>query len=185
MKRKLNWREFIKFWSQFYDDSKHPDEEFYYPYINDLSKKDSLNKLWLWKMDCRFYRIHHRKVVLINKSKDIIINFRNFKPRFEDLCNFSRKIFSTGIVYQVFLMHICRPEEYPIFDQHVFRAFIFLTRKKIVDIPKDIQDYLNYRKFVFQIQKKYKIKLRDIDKALMAFGQFLNNPQKFLKINYK
>lgn len=182
MNKKLSWRNFINFWKQFYDNRKHPDEKFYYPYINDLSKEDFLDKLWLWKMSFHlFSKNNQRKLALMKEDKETIRNFRKSNPSFNDLYNFSRKIFQTGVVYPVFLIHICKPNKYPIFDQNVFRAFIFITKKKIVDLPKNIRDYLNYRKFVFEIHKKHKISFRDIDKALMAFGQFLDNPQKFLK----
>ena len=32
-------------------------------------------------------------------------------------------VFPTGIVFQVFLLHIARPHVYPIADQHVFRTY--------------------------------------------------------------
>ena len=185
MTKKLNWPEFIKFWSQFYADSKHPDKRLYYPYINDLSKDGFLDKLWLWKMGVHFYNKTNKKALkLMRKNIEVIRNSRKSNPSFNNLYEFSRKIFKSGIIYPVFLIHICKPQKYPIFDQNVFRSFIFLTtkEKEIVDTPKDIRDYLNYRKFVFQIHAKYKIKLRDINKALMAFGQFLKDRPQFLKI---
>lgn len=180
--KKLNWPEFIKFWSQFYNNSGHLDEKFYYPYINDSSKEDFLDRLWHWKMGVHFHnRNNQRALRVIKKEKEAIRDFRKSNPSFEKLFNFAREIFRTGVVYPVFLIHICKPDKYPIFDQHVFRAFIFLTTKEIINKPEDAQDYLRYRDFVFKIHKKHKIGFRNIDKALMVFGQFLNNPQKFLR----
>jgi len=182
MAQKLNWKKFIRFWSKFYNNDKYQDKKFYYPYIRDLSKNDFLDELWLWKMQVHFYNRTNKKALKsMRENIETIRSFRGSNPTFNDLYKFSRKIFKSGVVYPAFLIHICKPNDYPIFDQHVFRAFTLLTTKKIVDAPKDIQDYLSYRRFVFSILKKYKIGLRDIDKALMAFGQFLNNPQKFLK----
>lgn len=183
MTEKLDWKKFIKFWLQFYDDRKYKEKKFYYPYIEDLSKNDSLGKLWRWKMQEKFFTPHNQRALEQMKANiEIILDFRKSNPSFQELYNFSRRIFKSGVVYPVFLIHVCKPEDYPIFDQHVFRAFIFLITGKITDKPKEIKDYLNYRKFVFKIHKQHNINLRDIDKALMAFGQFLDKPQKFLKI---
>lgn len=182
MNKKLDWRQFINFWKQYYDEGKHPDKKFYDPCINNLSRDDFLDRLWRWKMGFHLDSgSNKKKLELMNKNKEVIRKFRRGKPTFKELHNFSRETFKSGVVYQVFLMHICKHNEYPIFDQNVFRSFIFLTTGKIIEVPQDIQDYLDYRKFVFKIHKRYKINFRDIDKALMVFGQFLNNRQKFLK----
>lgn len=180
--KKLDWKEFINFWSQFYSDSQN-DNTLYYPYINDngLLGDDSLRNLWLWKMQGFFkYKKSQKALKSMEEKKKIIVNFRKSKSSFNDMYNFSREIFRSGIVYSVFLIHICKPEEYPIFDQHTFRSFNFITKKEFGKKPKDKKDYLKYRRFVFRIHKKHKINLRDIDKGLMAFGQFLSNPQKLL-----
>lgn len=181
---KLNWEKFLNFWSQFYDDSQDIDKKLYYPYIDDkgLLKGGSLKNLWRWKMQVHFKNENsQRALMLMEKDKKTILNYRKSNPSFNTLYNFSKKIFKNGIVYSIFLMHICRPEEYPIFDQHVFRSFVFITKKEIVDKPEKIEDYLKYRKFVLFVHKKHKIDLRKIDKGLMAFGQFLVNPSKILK----
>ena len=180
---KLNLCEFIKFWSQFYNDSQNLDEKFYYPYISNsgLLKDDALDQLWLWKMGKYFLKICQKQIKLIKENKEDILKFRKSNPNQEVLCNFSKRFFPTGLIYQIFLMHICRPEEYPIFDQYVFRTFMFITKKERVDKPKNIKDYLEYKEFIFHIHRRCKISLRDIDKGLMAFGQFLANPSKILK----
>lgn len=186
MRKKLIWKEFIDFWSQFYNDSQNLDEKLYCPYISDggLLKEDSLDKLWLWKMGKYYFTIFKKQIKLIEENKEDIFKFRKSNSDQEILFNFSKRFFPAGLIYQIFLMHICKPEEYPIFDQHVFRAFTFITKKEIVDKPQNIRDYWRYREFISQIYKEYKISLRDIDKGLMAFGQFLKNPQKFLKTNW-
>jgi hypothetical protein len=181
---KLNWQKFIKFWSQFYNDSQNLDEKLYYPYISDegfLKKDDFLKNLWRWKMQVHYNnKSNQRALKLMEENKEIIRSFRNSRSSFDDLYNFSGKIFRSGIIYSIFLFHICKPSEYPIFDQHVFRAFTFIAKKEIIKDTKDIKNYWEYRDFVFCIHRKCKISLRDIDKGLMAFGQFLVNPSKIL-----
>lgn len=181
--KKLYWKEFINFWLQFYSDNQGLDKKLYYPYIsnNGLLKDDSLKNLWRWKMQGFFtYQRNQKALKSMEGKKDIIINFRRSKPSFNDLYDFSKKIFPNGIVYSVFLIHICKPKGYPIFDQHVFRSFNFITKKEIGKKPENKEDYLKYRNFILRIHKKYKIDLRDVDKGLMTFGQFLVGPQKFL-----
>lgn len=186
MKTKLDWRQFVDFWSQFYNEhDRYPDKVYYDPYIKDLSQDNFLDKLWLWKMQVHYHNKRNKRALkLIKENIETIRNFRSSNPTFNILYDFSKKIFKSGVVYSVFLIHICKPQQYPIFDQHVFRSFIFLTTGKIIKMPKNIKDYLRYKKFVLKIYKRYKINLRDIDKALMAFGQFLDNPQKFLQLRF-
>lgn len=180
MTKELDWPRFIDFWKQFYDERTHPDREFYDPYINDLSKDDSLDKLWQWKMGVHFDNRNSQKALrLMKENKETIRTYRETYPSFQELHDFAKRIFQSGVIYSVFLMHICAPERYPIFDQNVFRSFIFLTTGKIGEAPQEIQDYLRYREFVFKIHKHYKADFRDIDQALMAFGQFLAKPELF------
>jgi len=183
--KKLNLYEFIKFWSQFYNDRKYPDGKLYDPYISDegfFGKNEFLRNLWKWKMQVHFNKKSNQKALkLMEEQRETIRNFRKSKIGFKDLYDFSGKIFKNGIIYRIFLIHICKPEEYPIFDQYVFKAFSFIVKKEIVKDPKDIKEYLRYRDFVFSVHKNCGISLREIDKGLMAFGQFLTNPAKILR----
>jgi len=180
---KLSLQKFIEFWSQFYNDSQNPDEEFYYRYISKegFLKADALDKLWLWKMGKYYFKVFQKQINLIKEKKEDILKFRKSNSDQRVLYDFSKRFFPFGLIYQIFLMHICKPEEYPIFDQHVFRAFTFIIKKEIVDKPKNPEDYWRYREFVLKVSKERKISLRDIDKGLMAFGKFLANPSRILK----
>lgn len=159
--KKLNWQKFIEFWSQFYNDSQNLDEKFYYPYISNegLLKADALDKLWLWKMGKYYFKVFQKQIELIKENKKAVLKFRKSNSDHEILYDFSKKFFPTGLIYKIFLMHICKPEEYPIFDQHVFRAFTFITKKEIVDRPRNIEDYWRYGEFIFQIHREYKIRV--------------------------
>ncbi len=49
---KLNLCEFIRFWSQFYNDSKNLDEKYYFPHILPMNRPlnpNDLEKLFEWK----------------------------------------------------------------------------------------------------------------------------------------
>lgn len=177
---------FFSFWSQCYDNSGRADEDYYYPYINNLPKKDSLSKLWHWKMGVHFSNKNcQRALKKMEEKKEQIMNYRNSNPTIDDLYKFAKTVFADGIVYSTFLVHICKPAECPIFDQHVYRSYKFLTTEKNIKAPNGKDDYFDYRKFVFGIHKNYKVDLRELDKAFMAFGQFLINPKKFINKNFK
>lgn len=180
MRIKLIWKKFIDFWKEFYDDLGKPDSKYYDPYINKELTKESLAELWRWKAGQYFKNIR-RQLKKIEEKLDEINNFKKSNPHFEELYEFSRMLFRSGVVYTAFLIHICKPKEYPIFDQNAFRAFVFLNSGKLVNAPKNIEDYHLYKNFVLKLENKYKLNLRDIDKALFAFGQFLKNPKKFIK----
>lgn len=62
MNKKLDWKQFIQFWKQFYADSGKTDEDYYKPYINNrkLTRK-SMCSLWKWKMQDKYARFQGRR----------------------------------------------------------------------------------------------------------------------------
>ena len=78
-----------------------------------------------------------------------------------------------------FLLHIIRPEEYPIFDIHVYRAYTFITNGK----SDELANYNNPKKYILYKERYLPFyssltalsgcSLTDIDKALWAFGKFI------------
>jgi len=84
-------------------------------------------------------------------------------------------------VWQLFLFHISRPWEWPIADQHVFRACQALFN---VPIPQDLGDFEQYRgrftNLADQLPREGGVERiavvhrnKHLDNALMAYGQFL------------
>jgi hypothetical protein len=75
-------------------------------------------------------------------------------------------------------LHIIAPQIYPIFDQHVFRAFRFLLSNDVVEIPSTnskkertyFQDYLPFFNHLANISNMPRKK---VDEALWVFGKFL------------
>ena len=195
--KKLNWQEFVDFWNEYYDNSGKTDGDYYNPYINQKLTKIGLGKLWQWKMQDNYDRFKNKREQVQKMCNDVEY-LKGFQKRglsednFRQLLKYSYSIVRYGNVYRIFLFHIIWPNKFTILDQHVIRSFIFLQKG---DLEKNTQYlierdniklhndclYNKYNDFVHMINKKYGISLRDIDKALMAFGQFLNNPQKFLK----
>jgi len=196
----MAWQAFIDFWKKYYDNAGKTDQDYYNPYINQELTKTSLDKLWQWKMQDQYNRFPSKREQ-VRKMKNDVEMLRGFQKQslnedaFNQLLKYSYSIFRSGNVYRIFLFHIIWPNEFTILDQHVIRSFLFLQKGRLekntgyligkdnIKLHNDCL-YNKYNDFVHAINKEYGISIRDIDKALMAFGQFLNNPQKFLKLNY-
>jgi hypothetical protein len=81
-----------------------------------------------------------------------------------------------GAIFRIFWLHCWRPELFPIYDQHVHRAMRFIEAGVREEIPgndaQKIRSYLdNYLPFHAGFDG---IAWRQVDKALWAFGKFLN-----------
>jgi hypothetical protein len=80
-------------------------------------------------------------------------------------------------VWRLFLVHLARPLEYPIVDQHVLRAYKCHTRD---DSALNWSTYARYREYVDKIvhgcivsNESLLVRRKQTDDALFAFGQFL------------
>lgn len=177
-------REFVDFWQQFYQ-SKIPDEV-YQVNLNmggELSK-ENISLLWKWKNE-------RYGSALIRPTEAILKDINSFR-RLEHIDEPSEREFwqkvgaiTPGIVWQVFLFHMARPQDYPIFDQHVVRAFFALTTGYLYCNPKQVRvpcrtyerfssAYGGYRSFFFDVMKEAGYpEPKKVDRALWAFGRHL------------
>jgi hypothetical protein len=121
------------------------------------------------------------RVARVLKQRDILNSFRHGNVNAEQFMHFSRGIFATGIVWQLFLFHIARPWEWPIADQHVFRAYATLFA---TPVPQTWSDFTQYKETFARLAKllprsndaeRLAITKRNkrLDSALMSYGQFL------------
>lgn len=177
-------KEFVDFWEQFYQ-SKIPDEA----YRTNLKvgaelTKENINLLWRWKNE-------RYGPPLIEPTEAILKDINSFRKR-EHIDEASEREFwrkvaaiTPGVVWQVFLFHMARPEDYPILDQHVMRAFFAVTRGYVYCNPKEVRVpchsherfcsvYSDYREFFFDLVKEAgSPELKKVDRALWAFGKHL------------
>lgn len=79
----------------------------------------------------------------------------------------------TGLVWKVYLLHIARPNDSPIVGQHVLKAYHYLTTGKIAKPPQTLETYKTYKNFFHKITKETGKEPREVDKALITFGQYL------------
>jgi hypothetical protein len=81
-----------------------------------------------------------------------------------------------GAIWRIFWLHCWQPARFPIYDQHVHRAMRFIDQGVVEEIPstnpQKIRVYLNsYLAFHARFDG---FNFRLVDKALWAFGKFLN-----------
>lgn len=174
---KNNCKDFVDYWQEKY---RYGNETVYECHIDkDLTNdEESLQKLFVWKNG-------HRKPSR-NKQKSIdekIIWLNSDSVRCckkEQIIEKAKKKYlnckKNGAIWNIFFLHCLDPEEWPIYDQHTYRAMMYIKTGKILkDEKNDCEKYKNYRKrYIPFFKSKFKgCDRRDVDKALFAFGKFL------------
>jgi hypothetical protein len=124
---------------------------------------------------------NNHRVENVLAQLDAINQFRNGILDQQAFAQTTAGIFPNGIVWQLFLFHIARPWEWPIADQHVFRAHAVLFDQPA---PQTLADFEQYRNNFAQLAQalpdihngsRVDIVRRNkrLDDALMSYGQFL------------
>ena len=147
--------------------------------------KVDLEKLFIWKngmplsskKEISFQAKVSDKISVINVLKNNW-NENQFNEEFENLSS----------VWKIFLMHIISPKQYPIFDQHVHRAFKYITehvndaKLPLNEKSKERIYYKDYLPFYLNCKETMNEKFtsKQLDDALWLFGKFLNEYPKLL-----
>jgi hypothetical protein len=124
---------------------------------------------------------NNHRVENVLAQLDAINQFRNGILDQQAFAQTTAGIFPNGIVWQLFLFHIARPWEWPIADQHVFRAHAVLFDQPA---PQTLAGFEQYRNNFAQLAQalpdihngsRVDIVRRNkrLDDALMSYGQFL------------
>lgn len=196
-----NASSFVEFWSQFYerDNIKVLDAEERIDYFTELNiandlAEENVRRLLRWK-DPR--HLTHRILAGANKGQDnprvvkVLANlgpinqFRNSLTSVADIQRTTEQVFTDGIVWKAFLLHIAKPHLYPIADQHVLRVWSLHTGLKD---DQTWTTYALYCDYFGQIAQAMGVdrtienirQLKRIDDALLCFGQFLGAYHKAL-----
>lgn len=168
-----DFQAFVELWSKvyFYKNSEK--------YSNNIGleklENNNLIELYEWKNGME---LSPKKDISFQNILLKIDQINKFKEDF-DLDEFKREFGKMSAVWKIFLLHIIRPFKYPIYDQHIHRAYNFL-QKNFARIDNTISNkdkenfYFNtYLPFI----NDYKdIELKKLDEAMFAFGRFLKQP---------
>lgn len=162
--------QFVEFWSQRYE---YAEEELYDNNIGHELTEHRILELYLWKNGTR----------LAERKRNSVI--RNFVERRQELAQFADNIDARnflshfangGAIWRIFWLHCHRPGEFPIYDQHVHRAMTYIENGAAEEIPRyDPRKIDAYIARYLPFHERFAaIDGRDVDKALWAFGKFIN-----------
>lgn len=189
---------FVTFWERYYRESISilPGNTQKIDYLAELNlagnlTAENITRLLRWK-DPRMLthprvsggtRLSNPRVVRVLSHLSSINEFRRGVIDQDSFEHITKIVFPTGLVWRVFLFHMARPWEWPIGDQHVFRAYgaLFGARR-----PETLADFQTYRRsfsdLADQLMRNAKgdadrvtrvASNKRLDNALMAYGQFL------------
>lgn len=104
---------------------------------------------------------------------------RKLQKQFDETV-FQNEFGNLSVVGQIVLLQVIQPGNFPLFDTHIFRGFSYLKKNKVLELndltkQEQFNAYLAYKTFVFA-QKDENFTIRKIDKAIWAFGKYLENP---------
>jgi hypothetical protein len=180
--------EFVAFWKRFYDSKTYP-EHVYEHNLNRNGKLTETNvrELISWKYG--YANADHASIReiqlakwdslgLIHECHERLNLLRNSQQLDEDVLKQSvranlelvRKV-NNKLTMAVFLAHIARPDDVPIFDVYVEKAWRYISQFK--QVFEDAEYYLAYRRFFRDFCGRCASPAREVDKALWALGNFL------------
>jgi hypothetical protein len=174
-------KEFIQFWQRYYNDGKYPEKEYLFHLKKDCRlMPEDLLYLLEWKNGKPLSKKKQLIYENAKKNLDGLMKYRKlekFKADYlSELYSLVSEIVRTGLIWRIFLMHVARPDVFPLFDQHVYRTYFFLKNGEITDktlTEDDMKLYQEYYSYVTKLGDETSLGLRTIDKAFFAFGKFL------------
>lgn len=173
---------FIRYWKNIYS---YPNSSLYYNNINlrEYTVRN-LYDLFRWKNGMNLSTL---KSVSFNRSIALRIGAVNNLKEYYDEETFMSHFSNVSTIWQIFLRHTIQPNQFPIFDQHVYRAFCYLQKQEKRELVNDNKIKLDiyfreYLPFYLDIEENTsnEFSKKDIDDALWAFGKFLNEYPKML-----
>ena len=157
---------FIRYWSEAYD---YADEDRYTNNIGKPLTKRRLMDLFRWK---------NGREISERKKESIV---RNYLPHIrgakseDDVWALTYKGASHGPIWNIFFAHCLMPDTFPIYDQHVHRAMMYLSTGKASELPKGKRAVIDcYRERYLDFFESFvESAPRSLDRALWAFGRFI------------
>lgn len=86
-----------------------------------------------------------------------------------------------GLIWSVFVLHCVRPEVFPLYDQHVYRAYRWLATDGIEcpnSAPASWPEYKAYADWFKGVVVEHPMSYWIVDRGLWTFGKSLKRPAK-------
>lgn len=86
-----------------------------------------------------------------------------------------------GFIWAVFVLHSVRPETFPLYDQHVYRAFRWLETNGSETPDQAMTSwshYQSYAKWFSRIVEESSLPYWTLDRAIWTFGKSVKKPKK-------
>lgn len=167
-------QEFISFWSKLY---VYDNAVLYERIHNTTLSEDDLKDLYKWKNGMKLSQAKEKSLNTKIISKIDTVNNLRAASNF-DLEYFLKEFKQVSVVWKVFLLHILKPNRFPIYDQHVHRAYRFINNQSSDGIKASMNESVKL-KFYFEeyypfVRESKITDLKKMDEAFFAFGQFIN-----------
>jgi hypothetical protein len=161
--------EFLATWSSWYTDSN---EDLYTSNIGLRLNSRRVLDLFLWKNGGKLSasKLHSVRYNFIARLSELESLPADTTPT-QFLERFSRG----GAIWRIYWLHCWRPDRYPIYDQHVHRAMVWIRENRCEEIPpQEKARVANYtERFLPFWRELPQLPERGTDKALWTFGRFL------------
>jgi len=166
---------FINSWSKLYS---YSNEDIYSKSITkELLTTTDIKNLYKWKNGMKLSVLKQKSLDTKIKDKLSIINAFK-KSDSIDVEAFKIEFKKVSAVWKIFLLHIIKPNKYPIYDQHIHRAFLFIHNEDWSNIANTMSDKAKeqfyFKRYLPFIEAENIKDLKKLDEAFFAFGQFLN-----------
>lgn len=174
--------DFIIYWSRLYN---YTNEELYDNcIIKNTYAEDDIRSMFIWKNGMKLSIGKQKSLEEKIISKISYINNLKSQPSWS-IESLNTEFKNVSFVWRIFVLHIIKPYEIPIYDQNVHRTYNFIHYKDIINVSEQLTGTVKesfyfdeYYPFIKSIEGTT---LRQIDKAFFTFGQFINS-QNYLKL---
>lgn len=177
-----NLDDFIRFWSRLY--SYGNAEKYQKIKLKKLSSEDLID-LYEWKngMKLSVSKLHSLEAKIFVEL-DRINQLKSQQNIDQDA--FLEDFKEVSVVWRLFLLHIIKPNEFPIYDQHIHRAYLYIHKQQFDHISNKMSDKrkLNFyfEEYLPFVKASKTADLKKMDEAFFAFGQFLNTRNQKLLV---
>lgn len=175
--KETNVGQFKTFWAARYSDTH---ENLYEEYIEKTRTEKTIMQLYNWKNGGNLAALKRESVKRNYKPYRGVWKDRIDLPSDEELI---KEISKDSAIWRIFWLHCQNPCEFPIYDQHVHRAMMFIEgNRSNLEISSSektkaetyFHQFLPFFKRHFKKPSDWR-KMREADKALFAFGKFIKS----------